>query len=94
MSTGSYNPVEAMETAIAIVSCTVQQKHETATALASGLNAEEARFAVIVVAEYLSQAVRIIAGHEMTTVDDVWQQFCMTAAHAIERARFQSFGRP
>lgn len=50
------------------------------------LQVAEARFGLVVAAQFLSEAVRTIAWLEATTDDEVWQEFCLRVDQAIDRA--------
>jgi hypothetical protein len=72
---------------MAIVSATLQHNHAEASAMADELHAAEARFGLVVAAQFLTDAVRTISSSEVgTTADEVWQEFCIRADQAIERA--------
>jgi hypothetical protein len=71
---------------MAIVSATLQHEHDIASLMADELQAAEARFGLIVAAEFLSEAVRTIAGLDQTSTLEVWQEFCLRVDHAIDRA--------
>lgn len=81
----TYQPASAMRKAMAIVSATIQRDHDRAQEYLRELAAPEARFALAVTAEYLSEAIHRLALMRDDTADEVWQRYCLQCELAIQR---------
>jgi hypothetical protein len=57
-----------------------------ARSLSRELNVDQARFAVVVVAELLIDAIRTIAMAGPRTADEIWQATCARINEAVNRA--------
>jgi hypothetical protein len=86
VTTSTFNPTQAMRTAIAVASATFHDEPDLARSLANDLDLPGARFALVVASECLALAVRSLAERSDTGAEHEWQQLCITTDEAIERA--------
>jgi hypothetical protein len=84
-----HHAAEVMRTSLAIVTATLERDNSTAQVLAAELDADDAQFGVLILAELLTQALYDVGAADETPASDVWQYYCRRAEDAAQRATSQ-----
>lgn len=75
---------------MAVVTATLAGEHDRAEELTAELSPNQSRFTLLVLAEYLSQALSELAGLADTDRESLWRSYCLRTEQAIQ----QVYDRP
>jgi len=70
---------------MAVVTATMAGEHGQAEQLAAELTPTQSRFTLLVLAEYLNQALNELATHTGGDRDDLWRAYCLRTEQAIQQ---------
>ncbi len=69
---------------MAVVTATMAGEHGRAEELAAELSPDQSRFTLLVLAEYLNQALGELATHAGEDRDELWRTYCLRTERAIQ----------
>ncbi len=70
---------------MALVTAVMAGEHSRAEELAAELSPAQSRFTLLVLAEYLNQALDELANRIGGDRSELWRMYCLRTEHAIER---------
>lgn len=70
---------------MAVVTATMAGEHDRAEELAAELTPTQSRFTLLVLAEYLNQALNELATHTDADRYDLWRAYCLRTEQAIQQ---------
>jgi stress-induced morphogen len=87
MKPSTFDPTEAMRTALAVASATFHGETDIARHLARAVDLRSAQFGLMAMSECLAGTIRALAAEQSTPPEEAWHLFCMRTDAAIERAQ-------
>lgn len=69
---------------MAVVTATMAGEHGRAEELSAELSPDQSRFTLLVLAEYLTQALAELATHAGTDREELWRGYCLRTERAIQ----------
>lgn len=78
------DPAGAVRATMAVVTATMAGEHDRAEELAGELSLTQSRFTLLVLAEYLNQALNELAAQGGSDRDDLWRAYCLRTEQAIQ----------
>lgn len=79
------DPAGAVRVTMAVVTATMAGEHDRAEELAAELSPNQSRFTLLVLAEYLTQALSELATHADADRDELWRIYCLRTEQAIQQ---------
>ncbi len=70
---------------MAVVTATMAGEHARAEELAAELSPNQSRFTLLVLAEYLTQALSELATHADSDRNELWRGYCLRTEQAIQQ---------
>lgn len=78
------DPAGAVRATMAVVTATMAGEHGRAEMLAAELSPTQSRFTLLVLAEYLNQALNELAAQAGGDRDELWRGYCLRTENAIQ----------
>lgn len=79
------DPAGAVRATMAVVTATMAGEHDRAEELAAELSPNQSRFTLLVLAEYLTQALTELSTHAEADREELWRRYCLRTEHAIQQ---------
>ncbi len=89
-----HDPAGAVRATMAVVTATMAGEHGRAEELAAELNPTQSRFTLLVLAEYLTQALNELATHVDPDRNELWRAYCLRTEQAIQQVGDGATNRP
>ncbi|MEZ5410084.1 MAG: hypothetical protein R2761_18790 [Acidimicrobiales bacterium] len=88
------DPAGAVRATMAVVTATMAGEHGRAEELAAELTATQSRFTLLVLAEYLNQALNELASQAGADSNELWRRYCLRTEQAIQQVHGPDDGGP